>query len=259
MKKLLAGSALALIASVGMASAGDLTCLITKNNTNPFFVKMKEGAEAAATAAGMDFQAYAGVTDGDAAPQINAIENCVAAGAKGILITPSNDSVGPALIDARTAGVLVIALDTPLAKRHDLSNTSLYSIQSLKLVATLLAPDSANIKKLKSTNESTESFFKNLALIELPGSEDQVFIYEGQIIGKNNARIKKITKNKVILEENQNIESVLHIIDKLNRDSVAKYKYMGQSLYSLAYEYYTKRFDRNIVSYCSPQVAPAQL
>ena len=28
----------------------------------------------------------------------------------------------------------------------------------------------------------------------------------------------------------------------------------GQSLYSLAYEYYTKRFDRNIVSYCSPQV-----
>jgi len=115
MKKLLAGSALALIASVGMASAADLTCLITKNNTNPFFVKMKEGAEAAATAAGMDFQAYAGITDGDAAPQINAIENCVAAGAKGILITPSNDSVGPALIDARAAGVLVIALDTPLA------------------------------------------------------------------------------------------------------------------------------------------------
>ena len=72
MKKLLAGSALALILSVGAAAAADLTCLITKNNTNPFFVKMKEGAEAAATAAGMDFQAYAGVTDGDAAPQITA-------------------------------------------------------------------------------------------------------------------------------------------------------------------------------------------
>ena len=115
MNKLLAGSALALILSVGAAAAADLTCLITKNNTNPFFVKMKEGAEAAATAAGMDFQAYAGVTDGDAAPQITAIENCVAAGAKGILITPSNDSVGPALIAARAAGVLVIALDTPLA------------------------------------------------------------------------------------------------------------------------------------------------
>ena len=87
--------AAALVLVAGSASAGELACLITKNNTNPFFVKMKEGAEAAATAAGLDFQAYAGVTDGDAAPQITAIENCVAAGAKGILITPSNDSVGP--------------------------------------------------------------------------------------------------------------------------------------------------------------------
>ena len=110
---LIGAAALALVA--GSASAGDLACLITKNNTNPFFVKMKEGAEAAATAAGLDFQAYAGEKDGDAAPQIIAIENCIAAGAKGILITPSNDSVGPALKDARAAGILVIALDTPLA------------------------------------------------------------------------------------------------------------------------------------------------
>jgi fructose transport system substrate-binding protein len=112
-KALLGAGALALMS--GMASAADLACLITKNNTNPFFVKMKEGAEAAAAAAGLDFQAYAGEKDGDAAPQITAIENCIAAGAKGILITPSNDSVGPALKDARAAGILVIALDTPLA------------------------------------------------------------------------------------------------------------------------------------------------
>jgi fructose transport system substrate-binding protein len=110
---LLGAAALAVIA--GSASAADLACLITKNNTNPFFVKMKEGAEAKATEMGMDFQAYAGEKDGDAAPQITAIENCVAAGAKGILITPSNDSVGPALKAARGAGILVIALDTPLA------------------------------------------------------------------------------------------------------------------------------------------------
>jgi fructose transport system substrate-binding protein len=110
----LSGAAI-LAMMAGSVSAADLACLITKNNTNPFFVKMKEGAEAAATAAGMDFQAYAGEKDGDAAPQITAIENCVAAGAKGILVTPSNDSVGPALKAARAAGILVIALDTPLA------------------------------------------------------------------------------------------------------------------------------------------------
>ena len=29
---------------------------------------------------------------------------------------------------------------------------------------------------------------------------------------------------------------------------------MGQGLYTLAYEYFIKRIDRNIVSYCSPQI-----
>ncbi len=110
---LLGAAAFALMA--GSASAADLVCLITKNNTNPFFVKMKEGAGAKAKELGMDFQAYAGEKDGDAGPQLTAIENCVAAGAKGILITASNDSVAPALKDARAAGILVIALDTPIA------------------------------------------------------------------------------------------------------------------------------------------------
>ena len=39
----------------------------------------------------------------------------MAAGAKGILITASNDAVIPALKKARAAGILVIALDTPIA------------------------------------------------------------------------------------------------------------------------------------------------
>lgn len=121
MKKLFTTAAVSAIciaaASTAFAASntGGGACLITKNNTNPFFVKMKEGAAAKAAEMGMDFQAFAGEKDGDASPQIIAVENCVAAGAKGILITPSNDSVGPALKKAREAGLLVIALDTPLA------------------------------------------------------------------------------------------------------------------------------------------------
>ena len=106
--------AVAACAFSASAYAAGGACLITKNNTNPFFVKMKEGAEAKATEMGLEFQAFAGKVDGDAQPQIEAIENCVAGGAKGILITASNDSVIPALKAARAAGVLVIALDTPI-------------------------------------------------------------------------------------------------------------------------------------------------
>ena len=115
LKATLAGAALFAFASTAMA--GTSACLITKNNTNPFFVKMKEGAVAGAKEAGVDLKAYAGVKDEDATPQITAIENCIAAGAKGILITPSNDSVGPALKKAREKGLLVISLDTPLGDK----------------------------------------------------------------------------------------------------------------------------------------------
>ena len=97
------------------ASAEDIVCLITKTDTNPFFVKMKEGAEAKAAELGMTLQSYAGKIDGDNATQVAAAESCVAAGAKGILITPADSrAIVPTIQAARDAGVLVIALDTPL-------------------------------------------------------------------------------------------------------------------------------------------------
>ena len=115
LKAALVGVALAGFTTTAMA--GTSACLITKDNTNAFFVAMKKGAEEGAKAAGVDLKAFAGVKDGDAGPQITAIENCMAAGVKGILITPDNDSVGPDLKKARAAGILVIALDTPLADK----------------------------------------------------------------------------------------------------------------------------------------------
>jgi fructose transport system substrate-binding protein len=88
--------------------------LITKTETNPFFVKMKEGAQDEAKAKGAKLMSGAGKFDGDNAGQITAIENMVTAGAKAILITPSDTkAIVPAIKKARDAGVLVIALDTP--------------------------------------------------------------------------------------------------------------------------------------------------
>ncbi|MFE9025534.1 sugar ABC transporter substrate-binding protein [Streptomyces iakyrus] len=88
--------------------------LITKTDTNPFFVKMKEGAEKTAKAEGVKLMTAAGKFDGDNAGQVTAIENMVAAGVKGILITPSDSkAIVPALEKAKAKGVLVIALDTP--------------------------------------------------------------------------------------------------------------------------------------------------
>ncbi len=117
MNKLLIGTAFLAVVSAGSAMAQDTksACLITKTDTNPFFVKMKEGAEAAAAEAGITLRSYAGKVDGDHETQVAAIETCIADGASGILITASDtSSIVSAVQQARDAGLLVIALDTPL-------------------------------------------------------------------------------------------------------------------------------------------------
>jgi fructose transport system substrate-binding protein len=88
--------------------------LITKTETNPFFVKMKDGASKEAAAKGAKLSSAAGKFDTDNASQQTAIENMVAQGVKGILITPGDTkAIVPAVEKARSKGVLVIALDTP--------------------------------------------------------------------------------------------------------------------------------------------------
>jgi fructose transport system substrate-binding protein len=118
MKKLLLSSAVALASMTGVAFAGGhgvSACLITKTDTNPFFVKMREGATAKAEELGITLNTYAGKIDGDHETQVAAIETCIANGAKGILLTASDTSSSvPAVQQARDAGILVIALDTPL-------------------------------------------------------------------------------------------------------------------------------------------------
>src|SRR5437764_332229 len=108
--------ALATLFTAGLALAADqpVIGLITKTETNPFFVKMKEGAAAAAQASGAKLLSGAGKTDGDNAGQVTAIENMIAAGAKTVLITPSDSkAIVPAIKKAQEKGVMVIALDSP--------------------------------------------------------------------------------------------------------------------------------------------------
>ena len=105
----------ALLAAGGAAAQAEpVIGLITKTETNPFFVKMKEGAAEAAKAKGAKLLTGAGKADGDNAGQVTAMENMIAAGAKTILITPSDSkAIVPSIKKARDKGVLVIALDSP--------------------------------------------------------------------------------------------------------------------------------------------------
>jgi fructose transport system substrate-binding protein len=127
-------ASVALVGCGGGSSAGDgkvKVGLITKTETNPFFVKMREGAAKQASAGGATLMTASGQYDGDNQSQVTAIENMVAAGVKGILITP-NDSkaIVPAIQRAKQRGVVVIALDTPTEPQN--ATDALFATDNLK-------------------------------------------------------------------------------------------------------------------------------
>ena len=93
----------------------DTIGLITKTETNPFFVKMREGAQEKPKELGGNRMACAGKFDGGKDGQVACIENQISAGAKGFAIVPSDSkAIVPTIQKARDAGLKVIVLDTPL-------------------------------------------------------------------------------------------------------------------------------------------------
>lgn len=87
--------------------------LVTKTDSSPYFVALREAAKAEAEKSGAELIALAGKFDGDNDGQVAAIENLVQQGAKTILVTPNNSTgILGAIKKARDRGVLVIALDT---------------------------------------------------------------------------------------------------------------------------------------------------
>lgn len=88
--------------------------LILKTQTNPYFVSMKQAALAEAKKQNVRLSVAAGTADGDTQTQIDAIDTAIARGDKGILVTSNGAAINAALRQAKSYGLFVIALDTPL-------------------------------------------------------------------------------------------------------------------------------------------------
>jgi fructose transport system substrate-binding protein len=100
--------------SAGGSGSGDKVgvSLILKTLSNPYFVSMEKDAKTEAAKENVNLTVSAGKTDGDTQTQINAIDNAISRGDKGILITENGDAVNAELQKAKQAGLFIIALDT---------------------------------------------------------------------------------------------------------------------------------------------------
>jgi fructose transport system substrate-binding protein len=103
-----------LVSSCGGNGGRTGVSLILKTQTNPYFVAMKQSAQAQADKSGAHLSVATGNADGDTQTQISAIYTAIARGDKGIMITSNGAAVNAALRQAKDYGLFVIALDTPL-------------------------------------------------------------------------------------------------------------------------------------------------
>lgn len=110
----------AALLALGLAGCGadeeEVTVgLITKQEENPYWVTMREVAEDTADDENVELLTATGQSDVDMDSQVDALEQMTADGADGILIAPTDpEALVPAIQAAREAGVIVIAVDTPV-------------------------------------------------------------------------------------------------------------------------------------------------
>ncbi len=101
-----------LVACSGPGGGRPKVALILKEFTNPYWISMQAAAKAEAAKQHLYLQVTAGKTDDDTYSQINQVDAAIAAGVKGIIITPNGNAVNSALDQAKTYGIAVIVLDT---------------------------------------------------------------------------------------------------------------------------------------------------
>ncbi|MFE9699799.1 substrate-binding domain-containing protein [Streptomyces sp. NPDC006270] len=105
---------------------------------NPFFVQMKEGAQAEAEKAGIDLT----VTDAqnDASQQANQLQNFTSSGFSSIIVNPvDSDAVGPGVRSANKADIPVIAADRGVNKADTATLVASDNVAGGKLAADTLA------------------------------------------------------------------------------------------------------------------------
>ncbi|NIH77913.1 substrate-binding domain-containing protein [Amycolatopsis viridis] len=215
-------------AGSGQAKVG----LVTKTETNPYFVELRNAASAAAQAQGAAFMALAGQFDGDNDGQVRAIENMVQQGVTTILITPnSSTGVLAAIARARQEGVLVIALDTATEPASAVDAT--YATDNVAAgrqqgayVKAALGGRPPKVIMIDGTAGSTVDTYRHNGFLEGSGLSDG----DPAIVGRDNANgDQSIAQQKMenLLQRTTDIDAVYTMNEPTARGAYAALQARG--------------------------------
>lgn len=124
--------------SASSGGSGTKIGLSVSTLNNPFFVQLKEGAQAEAKAAGVELT----VTDAqnDASQQANQLQNFTSQNVKSVIVNPvDSDAAGPAVKAANNADIPVVAADRGVNKAEIATTVASDNVTGGKLAAKELA------------------------------------------------------------------------------------------------------------------------
>lgn len=187
--------------------------LVTKTETNPFFVTLRKAAEEAAKKLDAELIALSGKFDGDNEGQVAAVESLIARDVQGILITPSNTTgILGAIEQARRQGILVIALDTATDPQDAADAT--YATDNFKAgrlqgayVRAVLADRAPKLFMLDGTEGSTVSQQRHDGFLSGYGIMDDSPAIRGRAI-TNGDRNRAQTAMENLLQRTTDVNSV---------------------------------------------------
>ena len=183
MKNLLPKFALAAffaITSNAAINAQDVIGYITKSATNAGWMMINQGAEDATAEEGVKLVSVGPAFQGDLSSQLEVFENLVAQGAKAIGIAPVDSAgVAPAVTDAMSSGIPIIAIDTGVSGAEVTSfvATDNYAVAKVQgAVAATLVNDGDTViyvtgNQAQSTGQERRNGFMEAFSAARPGSK----------------------------------------------------------------------------------------
>ena len=180
MKLKFAGVAVAALLAGSAASAQDVIGYITKSATNAGWMMINQGAADAAAEEGVNLVSVGPAFQGDLSSQLEVFENLVAQGAAAIAVAPVDSAgIAPAVNDAMSAGIPVVAIDTGVAGAEVTSfvATDNYAVAKVQgAVAATLVEDGQPIiyvtgNQAQSTGQERRNGFMEAFAAARPNSE----------------------------------------------------------------------------------------
>ena len=168
------------ITSNAAIQAQDVIGYITKSATNAGWMMINQGAEDAAAEEGVKLVSVGPAFQGDLSSQLEVFENLVAQGAKAIGISPVDSAgVAPAVTDAMSSGIPIIAIDTGVSGADVTSfvATDNYAVAKVQgAIAATLVNDGDTViyvtgNQAQSTGQERRNGFMEAFSAARPGSK----------------------------------------------------------------------------------------